>query len=101
MNSLDGFIERFEQMPKQEPYKLADDRTAVPVAQILSIKEYEQIKEWLRTLKDVKTAIRDGNKLLDQDGCDHEMAFDIYSSIYNKIEKIIEGVKVDESSETM
>lgn len=95
MNSLDGFIERFEQMPKQEPYKLADGRTAIPIAQILSPKEVEQIEKWLRTLKDVKTAIRDGNKLLDQDGCDHEMAFDIYSSIYNKIEKIIEEVKAD------
>ena len=55
-------------------------------------EEHRQLAEWLRTLKDVKTAIKDGNKLLDQDGCDHEMAFDVYSSIYCQIEKLVEEV---------
>lgn len=60
--------------------------------------EHRQLAEWLRTLKDVKTAIKVGNKLLDQDGCDHEMAFDVYSSIYCQIEKLVEEVDADGKS---
>lgn len=70
--------------------------------QDLQIKEsanrFRQLAEWLRTLKDVKTAIKVGNKLLDQDGCDHEMAFDVYSSIYCQIEKLVEEVKADDGT---
>lgn len=78
MNSLDGFIERFEQMPKQEPYKLADGRTAVPVAQILSIKEYEKIKEWLKELK----AYRDFKEVLYKK-CDEWCKFPDYKEYGN------------------
>lgn len=50
----------------------------------------------IKIVKDVKIAIRVGNKLLDQEECDHEIAFDIYSRTYNQIEKLVEEVNIDE-----
>ena len=102
MKNLDEAIQFHEEMGKlqeeREKIFLKYEQSAEADKCSNSADNHNQLAEWLRTLKDVKTAIRDGNKLLDQDGCDHEMAFDIYSDTYNKIEKIIAEVKADADS---
>ena len=102
MKSLDEYIEKFEKMPKHKPYKLADGRTAVPVAQILSPKEVAQIEEWLKELK----AYRDFKAVL-YSKCDEWCKFPEYKEsgtmcgaceiggIKDLLEVALEEVKAD------
>ena len=99
MKTLEEYIELFENNAAQT-FKVSSNLTKENLPLTAEkvedmAHEHLQLAEWLRTLKDVKTAIKVGNKLLDQDGCDHEMAFDVYSSIYCQIEKLVEEVKAD------